>query len=773
MKNKVIKFFAAAVGMVLAVVITISVIMENTLDAAAADTFLGIQNFIQEQQGKTYTVLEIVPDHSGAEIGFLFAGQEPILSVWNDAENRMIPWQEELKKLATFDARKSFVEDLKQTLKNYFNAKGLSEGDYPVTIAAAAYEENSTSGEGSFEETTTVSGNDVTTTVYYKNTFTSREWFKTYVLNMTTEEWNKFPVQVITMTPAQVNAQISAGLNFDFLYLNHNAGTGTGYGTANDLSTDAVKQLFSFVVAKKIPCLMDGGLFAVDQSTNVFRLAAMLGQASPEAYYNAHSADLTSVAVSTLLNGMAPGYADGHFTTENVYCCKPSVLNGDFYKATIYKAGGQLPEGFKAVLNEITLENLYRESEGAKPLSTDISEATAIRHIVNYARRRVNESKKYVRVLEIEPAKVDTPVLTLAQLKQWLPGVEKADITTMTTAEFIGRTDRLNEAYDLIYIGDSTAHMNVSGGSTVFNDTSMNGLIYYNIGDLRVGAMPLAGAIPSEWTKDGNGKDVVYYYNYVRYGGNDITQEKKEALLSFLDSASPVIVADSLVKQSAPGQRAADAAHVDNCSKMYEFLTAALSKNGNNFYTLSELNTSSDLFGFYLNRPKISLSATRVSGELKEAVYYISPTAGGSYNQTYTFTLQNGAAGVPYSVRFYTDINGDGRFTANEQVKNVTVTSDGAQVAENALYTGREYVLSVSLPESCGGLVSWQAEVVQNTNANRYASMKGLTKLKGRDRESIRILQIGGVFLKQCGIPCFALRRQLRRGQLCRYYGRI
>ena len=53
----------------------------------------------------------------------------------------------------------------------------------------------------------------------------------------------------------------------------------------------------------------------------------------------------------------------------------------------------------------------------------------------------------------------------------------------MTTGEFIGKIDEINESYDMIYLGMSTDSLNTSNGNTVYNDSSMNGLIYSNIGD--------------------------------------------------------------------------------------------------------------------------------------------------------------------------------------------------------------------------------------------------------------------------------------------------
>ena len=74
-----------------------------------------------------------------------------------------------------------------------------------------------------------------------------------------------------------------------------------------------------------------------------------------------------------------------------------------------------------------------------------------------------------------------------------------------------------------------------------------------DIGDLRVVYVAMAGLLDSEYPTHSNGTkyDWPYYYNYVRYGGNDITEEKMEALISFLDGSYPIIVSDDFMEQPA------------------------------------------------------------------------------------------------------------------------------------------------------------------------------------------------------------------------------
>lgn len=400
--------------------------------------------------------------------------------------------------------------------------------------------------------------------IYVKTIFANQEWFKKHVLSMTEEEYASFPVEVISYTPEELN-QMEVIPDFDFLYINSGKSADLFYDTNVDISVEVGWMLFS-KVQTGLPCLIDGNVIfkkadsnaEVEKNqtisgTNIFKLCTMLCQDSVEGI----TVDFANADAETFWNNLAIGHEDGNFTTGHVYCHTEnlqSIVNDNFGEYTIYKEGEVIPVGFQKVLDEIELENLYRMSDVSgeyKPLSTDISQATVIRHIMNYINRRNEQVKENISVLEIQPAKTfrGEPELTLDQIQKWAPEVKSADITVMTTAEFIGKVESLNDKYDLIYIGTCKDYMNTQDGITVFNDTAMNGLVYYHTGDMRIASMELAGQLDNEY-KGNNRSNKLYYYNPVRYGGNDITLEKKKALLSFLDASYPIIVSDEFFGES-------------------------------------------------------------------------------------------------------------------------------------------------------------------------------------------------------------------------------
>ncbi len=648
----------------------------------------------------------------------------------------------------------------------------------------------------------------------------------------------------------------------------------SAYGPDNDLSGELLKYFFEKAVAGAVPCLIDGSiLYAKDpsgsiivneklESTNIFRLSAMLCQENLSEWYEDHHNNYNAMTTAQLMKGIVED-ADKNFVEEHVYCRfgngTDSIINDRFSEPTIYKEGGEIEPGFQCVLDEIRLENLYRESDTSgnyKPLPTKISQAKAVRHILNYADRRKVKAKEEIKVLEIQPAMADTPELTLDQIKKWAPDVEKAEITVMTTAEFIGKIEKLNETYDLIYIGTSKDHLNMRywtdssyigkpdknhvAAGTVFNDSDMDGLIYHNIGDKRVVTVPMSGLLDTEYPSGSSGNGWTYFYNYTRYGGNDISREKMDALLSFMDGSYPVIIADDFLEQpvtvfadiehkgarvnltegeytekqltalgvkkqdissvkvkegyrltvfdedgykgnqvtftedisdlkkkvigdgnwdnrtvslrvereeDATPERKIDGDHIDNCTYLYEFVEKAMEEKYLNFYAWGDIAENSELFKFYLNRPKVRLEDKAANGEVKEGsnIYYIESDINGRYELQYKFKIQNeGTASYStrYQCKLYIDVNSDGKFSGSEEIEDIVLTQGGSQVSADNLYADREYMLSRAVPVGYKGLLPWRVEITQADNPNIYTSMSGYTKLQGMEKEVLKICQI-------------------------------
>ena len=278
--------------------------------------------------------------------------------------------------------------------------------------------------------------------------------------------------------------------------------------------------------------------------------------------------------------GQAPSYAapgfDGLMTLR---------FNHDFSSSLPASAKGLQP-----VLDDINYENDLRAITGAQQLSRHVSIATTLRYILNQHQPRVVHPLSHVRILEIQPLNVSTNTRTTSGAKllfaseaaidsnaplnvlNWLRGLEITEangsrravrasdvtITRMSTAEFNGKIEDLNESYELIYIGDSRANFNLNTGKTqtVFpNDTTMNGLLYYNIGEPIVktddgtnAVYKTAGLLNSDWINPTT-INKVRNTATLRLPGNDISNAKRSELEDYINAGYPVVFAGDLVSQ--------------------------------------------------------------------------------------------------------------------------------------------------------------------------------------------------------------------------------
>ena len=235
---------------------------------------------------------------------------------------------------------------------------------------------------------------------------------------------------------------------------------------------------------------------------------------------------------------------------------------------------------FYPVYQEILRENTFRRREGKTGtdlLEEKISEADVIRYLLNFKNRRPANIKKEIRILDLEPdnhSEITTDGAPGGQASDavlsWFQDIYTSGaikITTMSTAEYIGKIEDITENYDVLYMGADTTDFNMDdkGESTVYNDSNMNGLIYYNIGDTansttairnkgkenetEQGTNNCAGLLLSDykdWSADiKDAKDQTKPY---RYSGNDLTKTKAKAIRTFADMGYPVIVSDRLVQ---------------------------------------------------------------------------------------------------------------------------------------------------------------------------------------------------------------------------------
>lgn len=701
-------------------------------------------------------------------------------------------------------------------LSNYFivKFKVLTSSDYTATAGPLVYEASAftyVDADAPYiiePQASGTKGHNLvkpSDNVYYTGGLYSNEWFKQYVLDLDATEIANYNVEVVTLTAGEIGAMtrddlVSYLAKIDYIYLNPGNATYQYDAYINnsnlDLDDEAVELIFEKICNEKTPCIVDYSLKSQGDTdsditnSRVYALTCMLMQADYRSLLVSGEFDVSQIAIGS---GSVGSWSSSIKTTNNY-----SYVNGNVM--VINSATGErltnnfhttpydstvVAEAYAGVLAEIELENLYRAADqtaGYEQLSTDIYKSTVLRFSMNYVSARQIETKTAVNVLEIQPGNTRYPdnststgsynELTPNTIRTWM-GVDSSvsvNIKTMTSIEFIGKIEDLNSEYDMIYIGADIYGLRKSGSTTVFADPDIpNGMIYTNIGDLKNVRPQLAGHLATDYyTAKYNG----YYRKYVkssvqaRYNGNDITADKYNALVDYMNGTYPIIVADALCQNNTTPS----SAKVDNCSYLYSFLEQHLDEA--NVFKVSEIkNGDNTNFKFYANRGKLSIgtavlaseessvtngTAFVVPGVIDETndtteghVTYISRENGKFYLK-YKFTITNNGAvydTTKYTAALYLDSNSDGKFSAEyEEIPDITLThvASGRTITNGQLVAGEQYILTRQVPETYSGILTWKVEVKQTSNQYIRDSIKGYTRLNDPDRgaETIEVLQL-------------------------------
>jgi hypothetical protein len=355
--------------------------------------------------------------------------------------------------------------------------------------------------------------------IYYKAGFTSNNLFKKYVLGLAdpadnpnqAPDYSALNVEVIVKKASEVTAADIGAAGMIYISSGTDITTDeavTGY-TSEDINDAPAVALYNFV-ANQRPLIIDYSIVSgiteatpAGEISNIEKLSLLCLQPG---FTPTTDTSLNGLAVSWPSLAYMDGDADKTFVNNNVYCFNAfntvstanipdpgspepydiftpvSALFNEAFSQNVYSSG------FSAVLSEIQNENFLKQIAGqTDSLPENVTVSASVRHIINYMGHRQTNPKTSIRVLDLQPAKVTSSSwLTAATVCGWINNtLPESQITIghMTTGEFIGKIEDINETYDMIYIGMSTESLNTSGGTTFINDSSMNGLIYTNIGD--------------------------------------------------------------------------------------------------------------------------------------------------------------------------------------------------------------------------------------------------------------------------------------------------
>ncbi len=814
------------IGIWIAAALIISVVVgllwNGSRDAVyAKEVFVETETLVQEKvsAGKAFTVLEIVSAQENARFGYLVGGCEPNL-YGAGMKDTLIA-----EGLMTADVNSSIEYPI-----TYMGVE-VQEFDTPQPdLVSAGYVESqvTTTVSGSDASGNAISGNDITTTVYRyeKDSYRNNEVFKKYVLGMS-GDYAKLNVQVVTKTPADLTvADIESA---DLIYI---SGKGVDtYASVQFSSDDMAKTLVSKIARgdSRIPCIIDYTIFEnidANKNANLYRICAVFLSEFPEKAYTsieanwatATDADAWSQIISTHKIGNS-----GHFIRENIYWYRYNAA--DYTKTN--SAAGQIcfvnndiasyfsataiGSGFTEVVTAIDVEN-YNNSvnyPNREAMNTNnITQALAVQYILKYNTNANIIYKNAISVLEIQPCKefdFDDAAGKTAMIQKWLPTFENnqsaVTVTCMTMAEFIGLNEDVCEEYDLIYIGSNTDWFNVItyDGRTYreMKDKSMTGMVYSHVGDL--------GNLYHHWgliaTDTGTDNKMEY-----RFTGIDLTTYKLEDLKNFLDSGSPIIVADdffnynnsnAIVANGTPTAINAGTTRtftgrdgetvygiLDTSSYMYQLVvygvhgtnaTAGQSINGSadwaidwnsraykNFLYESGANENTLLSSInqqklYLNlalRPTEYTYRTAGTYGYITSSTYLKPASDGNYYLTYEFSISSlgvAASNQTYDCQLFIDVNNDGKFSkTQEEMDSLVITeiSTGTRLSpvsgKYQLRAGVAYRMQRVLPAEYMGCIAWDLVCTSNSNADIHASESGYTLVKesGTEKQKLKILQI-------------------------------
>ena len=381
--------------------------------------------------------------------------------------------------------------------------------------------------------------------------------------------------------------------------------------------------------------------------------------------------------------------------------------------------------------------------------------ADAVRYVLGM-KNNTNKIEGDLNILDIEPCydSKNGYSLTKNYIYIMLPNFDgKVNITHMTTAEFIGNSEDLNSTYNMIFMGlddgaynkeqqtlkDPTENKDVSGQFTKWNDSAMNGKIYFHTGDLakstpyREGDPRVSRSVKFLWFEN-NRESTTQDENYpvIRFPGNDITKVKQKELSAFLDAGYPIVAIPYLYETNQ--------LRIDQNSNICKFIKDEKNDKSPIYQTLDATSIESALKRAqadieWKELPAIynGETASESSSTIKDANYLNTDTNGRSL-LTFKFTVKDTDANHKYKYRIYIDQNRDGKFEDDEIFYDARKT-----IALNS-----EQTRTLKISKLYVGLIQWKIEVYRTDNQQIRFTKTGCSVAKNRtgSKKQINVLQI-------------------------------
>ncbi|MGN0416139.1 MAG: DUF5057 domain-containing protein [Agathobacter sp.] len=398
----------------------------------------------------------------------------------------------------------------------------------------------------------------------------------------------------------------------------------------------------------------------------------------------------------------------------------------------------------------------------------------------------------------------------------WVEDTERLQVTTMTTAEFIGSTGRyeygqvdnlnnpikltidssddLTAKYDLIIIG---AMQDESNGLNGYNDEDLGNLLYTSVGDLvfRYADQKQANesGITSNkdsyagWDADGTAYDKQLRCDFadykMRYSGNDITLKKMLELEDFLRAGKPIVVDQKLYKEDGSE---IDTEKVDKSSKLYDLLTwndpdsdaeerilryndyspkqmkKIIAKSRCQLVFVNATDGYPMEYGYSQEDQKYSLDGSNgtASGVIVNENYQPKDASGNAV-LSYHFYI-DGVIGQKYRVHLSIDSDGDGVYRGSlkehSEIDNMNQAL-GKEGDEKDSYDTVENTLSMQVFDEDGTALGNSTEVELEPNKRYYATYTLPKSRLGIVPWKLEVYHAGNQYLRSSAIDYTAFEK--------------
>lgn len=725
-----------------------------------------------------YNILEIVPDASQAAFAWYIGDSEPI----NE------------KKLTS-----AYGSDMENFVSKYQEASNL--------LQSQNYLLNSTVN-GNYSDTIlqnlgTVEQNGDTVT----GGFVNNEWFHRYVLDWADNE-GKAQIKMTVMSPENVSlAHIELAdmviISGGYYYPDTNVSPEV-YTSTITLANDVASSIISHAQNGK-PVILDRRAYQGIglESDRVFQ--ETLGKDPRETqsgiygtvfFFSAMGAGSESGNSVPLAQGGTLGI---HGAQEQGYLVTPQFNMA--FSSSISGIDGP----FGDVLASIRKENTTRMSYQQALLPEEITMARVVQYLISGAgTEAVVESlvttKDVVKVLSIQPgdasgvasynsgihdnfgvaaptetAQVGLPSnsgssadqVTWEQLESWT-GMSRNQIvvTELSVDEFIRQSDVVGSTYDLVYIGNDISNKSygVYQESAQFNT---NGQTL-----AASGSQTFFAAMGSTMTKPG--------YSYTA-SSNDISQQKYNELLDFVQSGRPVILAPYLCAGLNWNTSATEPSHVsvDQDSNMYKFLAQIAGRSSVMRQDMliagpdGQVGTADDstMIENMVNLVQIpmatiefaTLSSSKPVDYNESTALALSTATGSDGSLEFIFKITNSNEDLTgnFGLDVLLDLDSDGIYETkcnnfnSFSVKRLETGTDGSlvldgnmapkvetSVGDNELVQEQYYLVSFAVPAGASGIIPWSLDVTSLSNTAITSTTKSVTYLVSNDESHVSILQI-------------------------------